>query len=250
MVGMDKSKLIAIVDYRVDEKIIEQLNRYCSETIKTRPLPNLMEPVNGHPDMVMMQYDDRSLIVCPEEYEYYHGKLTAQGIRVIQGTNRLSRNYPSDISYNAIRIGNTILHNGAHTDGTVVEKANDDKLLRVDVKQGYTKCSVIQLQNHGIITADRQISEVADSIGIDSLLVKPGHVGLNGFDYGFIGGASGYYNGHLFLTGKLDDHPDFDAIQAFVASKGIKVVYLSNNPVYDYGTIIILNRRKNEKGIY
>jgi len=250
MIERDKDDKIAIVDYRMDEKIIEQLNHYCSEIIKTRPHPNLMEPVNGHPDMVMMQYDHRTLIVCPEEYEYYLGKLSTKGIRVIEGTNRLNRDYPLDIPYNAIRIENIIFHYGAYTDEMVVERADIDKLLRVDVKQGYTKCSVINMQNHGIITADRQIAKIANSCGVDSLLVSAGHVGLNGFDYGFIGGASGYHDGRLFLTGTLDYHPECDAISVFIESKGIKLVYLSNNPIYDYGTIIILNRRKNEEGIY
>jgi hypothetical protein len=250
MIGMKKNDQIAIVDYRIDEKIIEKLNRLFSETIRTRPHPNLMEAVNGHPDMVMMQYDDRTLIVCPEEYEYYQGKLTFKGINVIEGTKRLRSEYPLNIPYNAVRIGNRILHKSAYTDDMVVEKAITDKILRVDVKQGYTKCSVINLQNHGIITADKQIAELANDNGIDSLLVSSGNVGLNGFEYGFLGGATGYHNGRLFLTGKLDRHPDFEAIQAFIEIKGIQLIYLSNNPIYDYGTLIILNRRKNEEGIY
>lgn len=250
MIGMKKNDQIAIVDYRIDDKIFEVLNHYCTEIIKTRPHLNLMEPINGHPDMVMMQYDNRTLIVCPEEYKYYHGKLAVKGINVIEGTNRLKKEYPLDIPYNAVRIGNTIIHKAAYTDYRVVEKATMDKLLRVDVKQGYTKCSVINLQNHGIITADKQIAELANDIGIDSLLVSSGNVELDGFEYGFIGGATGYHNGRLFLTGTLDHHPDFDDIQAFIETKGIQLVYLSNNPIYDYGTIIILNGRKNEEDIY
>lgn len=250
MIEMKKNDPIAIVDYRIDEIIIEQLNLFCSETIRTRPHPNLMEPVNGHPDMVMMQYDDRTLIVCPEEYEYYHEKLAVRGINVIEGANQLRREYPFNIPYNAVRIGNTILHKSSYTDDRVVEMAIVDKLLRVDVKQGYTKCSVINLQNHGIITADRQIAELARDIGIDSLLVSSGNVGLNGFEYGLIGGATGYHDGRLFLTGTPDHHPDFNAIRSFIETKGIQLVYLSKNPIYDYGTIIILNGRKNEEGIY
>ncbi|HBH13380.1 MAG: Uncharacterized protein XD91_0531 [Clostridiales bacterium 38_11] len=244
MVGIDRDDLIAIVDYRMNETIIKQLNQYCSEIIMTRPHPYLMEPVNGHPDMVMMQYDDRTLIVCPEEYEYYQGKIAGKGINIIRGTSRLNRNYPWDIPYNAIRIGKTIIHHIAYTDKMIVEKATDDKLLRVDVKQGYTKCSVIHMKNHGIITADRQLYEIVNSLGIDSLLVRTGHVELNGFDYGFVGGASGYHNGRLFLTGTLVHHPDCCLIQEFLESKSMQVVYLSNNPLYDYGTIIILNREE------
>ncbi|MBV1757530.1 MAG: hypothetical protein KMY55_06760 [Dethiosulfatibacter sp.] len=247
---MDKNNKIAIVDYRMDEKIIKQLNHYCSKIIMTRPHPNLMEPVNGHPDMVMMQYDNWTLVVCPEEYEYYLGKFAGKGIRVIKGTNRLNRVYPLDIPYNAVRVENAIIHHGAYTDGMVVKRATMDKLVRLDVKQGYTKCSVINMQNHGIITADKQIAKIAKDYGIDTLLISAGNVGLNGFDYGFIGGASGYHNGRLFLTGTLDHHPDCNNIKDFIRSKGLQVVHLSNNPIYDYGTLIILNGRENEESIY
>ncbi|HAE41307.1 MAG TPA: hypothetical protein DCG34_00105 [Clostridiales bacterium] len=244
MVEMDRSKLIAIVDYRIDEQISERLDGFCSEIIKTRPHPSLMEPVNGHPDMMMMRYDDSTLIVCPEEYEFYHEILQDKGIRLIKGTNRLRSKYPADIPYNALRNYDSIIHHNAYTDNAVVELATEDNLNFVDVKQGYTKCSVLQMENHGIITADKQIAEAAGKLGIDNLVVQSGYVGLNGFDYGFIGGASGYSQGCLLLTGTIDHHPDHEAIQAFVSAKGVRLIFLSDKPIYDYGTIIILKKEK------
>jgi hypothetical protein len=60
----------------------------------------------------------------------------------------------------------------------------------IDVKQGYTKCSVLPVSNNAFITDDISIYNQCVSFGIDVLYVGKGDVSLPGYNYGFIGGCA------------------------------------------------------------
>ncbi len=59
----------------------------------------------------------------------------------------------------------------------------------VDVKQGYTRCSTAVIGKNSAITADSTIYNALTKNGIDVLKIDSGSVRLDGYGYGFIGGA-------------------------------------------------------------
>lgn len=75
---------------------------------------------------------------------------------------------------------------------------------------------------------------------IDILPVQKGHVALEGFEYGFLGGASGCIDGRVYFNGDLSAHPDFEKIREFLAERGYETVYFEGEPLTDIGSIVYL----------
>ena len=111
----------------------------------------------------------------------------------------------------------------------------------MSVRQGYSRCAVCTVDADSIITADRGIAVAAESNGMHVLLIRPGYIRLEGYPYGFIGGAScKLASDKLAFTGSLDIHPDREAILGFLSERGISPVYLSQEPAFDIGSMIPL----------
>jgi hypothetical protein len=94
--------------------------------------------------------------------------------------------------------------------------------------------------DNAIITADPSIAKAVKEKGIDVLSVSPLGVRLDGYDYGFIGGASGTDEENVYFCGNIDLHPDSERIKAFCRKHGKNAVSLSDEPLYDYGTLIFI----------
>ena len=111
----------------------------------------------------------------------------------------------------------------------------------VTVAQGYTKCAASIVNEHSIITADAGVWRAAKQYNINVLDITPGYIELQGFECGFIGGASFKLNEHMIaFTGTLDKHPDKDRILAFLAKHSQEPVFLTRDPVFDIGGAIAL----------
>ena len=111
--------------------------------------------------------------------------------------------------------------------------------IPVDVRQGYARCSSAVVDGRSVITADPGIAAALMKLGdVDVLTVEPGHVLLPGFDYGFIGGASGRVGDELIFSGDLSAHPDFRAIEAFADQRGVRLKCFPEFPLTDIGSII------------
>ena len=112
---------------------------------------------------------------------------------------------------------------------------------RICVKQGFTNCSVCTVGTHAIITSDSMIAGKSAKAGLDVLQITPGMIRLDGYDHGFIGGASLRIRDDLIaFTGHLDDHSDKDQILRFIHERGIQTVFLSEMPIFDIGGCITL----------
>lgn len=239
---MYDEKTVAVLDYRAGDDIIENLKKLNIHVVTTRRHDILAEPVNGHPDMVMFQDESSGLIVCPEEYDYYEDKMKPFHIRVLKGYNKLENKYPGNIRYNGVLNGNVFFHKVDSTDSRIFEMMKERKIKCINVNQGYSKCSTVTLGSRGIITSDIGIMKAAEEEGFDTLLISSGHIGLDGYEYGFIGGSTGFTDNTLYFTGSIDEHPDCKKIMSFLNEKSIETVFLSKNSIYDLGTIIFLKQ--------
>ena len=61
----------------------------------------------------------------------------------------------------------------------------------------------------------------AEKKGIDVLAVSPAGVRLDGYNCGFIGGATGADKENVYFCGNVDLHPDGERIKAFCEKHGI-----------------------------
>lgn len=116
--------------------------------------------------------------------------------------------------------------------------------MRISVKQRYARCSVCIVDDHSIITADHGIARRAKVNGIDVLEITPGHILLDGFNYGFIGGASfKIAPDKLAFTGTLHFHPDEERILGFLRKRKIEPVYLKDMPPRDIGSAVLIRQK-------
>lgn len=226
----------ALIDPRLPDKAIKGLKKLDIEPVKV-PLTALVdEPVSGHPDIQLFLHNNVAF-VHPDIGITFIKKLDAF-CEVRPGITSLSRKHPGDVAYNIAVAGSAAFHKIKATDSMVSSYLEKNSIRLIDVKQGYTKCSTLIADSRSIVTADISIHKAATDNGLDSLLIKPGHINLPGYKYGFIGGISGKMESYLLLTGNIDHHPDRDEIYSFIESRGLSVILLSDEPAVDTGSIL------------
>ena len=137
-------------------------------------------------------------------------------------------------------MGGYLIHNTNHTDPVILSRANELGLEPIHVKQGYTKCNLVIIDENAAITSDMGLAVSPKKYNIDLLLISEGHVNLTGFSYGFLGGASGRVGDEIISNGNLAVHPDFERIKEFIHQRGLQVTYFEEYPLEDIGSIIQL----------
>ena len=148
--------------------------------------------------------------------------------------------YPLDSGLNMCICGDKLKHNPKSAQIDIAKLLTKGVGYKpIEVKQGYTKCSVCVLQDNLIITSDQLIHEKAQREGIESLKTSPGYIELPGFEYGFIGGAAFKINKDtVAFTGILDGHPSKDLILNYLSLHNLKAVYITSKPLFDVGGAI------------
>lgn len=151
----------------------------------------------------------------------------------------LSPGYPKDCAFNAACTGKYFIHNLAYTEPSLLAAAKEMGLVLIDVKQGYAKCSTVIVTENAIITSDEGIAKACEPYeDLEVLLVQPGHVRLEGYNSGFLGGASGRVGRELIFNGNLLRHPDFTAILDFVEGHGLTCKWFPEYQLTDIGSIL------------
>lgn len=178
--------------------------------------------ISSHPDIFLckMGVDDNAPIFFAESRD-------------------LGKDYPKDIAFNAACTGKYFIHNLANTNEKLLLAAKAMDMVLVDVKQGYSKCSIVVVDWNAIITYDEGIAQACEKFqGLEVLKISPGFVRLDGYDTGFIGGASGRVGNEIIFNGDLSSHPDFKSIVKFVEDHGLTCKWFNNYPLTDIGSIL------------
>ncbi|NLY20118.1 MAG: hypothetical protein GXZ08_02390 [Tissierellia bacterium] len=228
---------ICICDVKAPKKIIDSLIKRGYEIVPSFNLNALNGGLKTHPDIQIFKIDDKRVIVEPNTLEHYKSHLSRYGIQVISGATILDNKYPSDIAYNIAMIGNSVIHNLKYTDKNISNLLEGKK--RINIAQGYSKCSIVTLPN-GFITSDVGIYKKIENEFKYSLLIENGHIELSGYDYGFLGGATGY-DDKLYFAGSIENHPSYELIHRFLEGNGIDYVSLSDEKLVDIGTLMFLS---------
>lgn len=151
----------------------------------------------------------------------------------------LGKYYPQDAAFNAACTGKYFIHNLSCTAPRLLKVAEEMGMYLIDVKQGYTKCSVAIVDENSIITYDAGIAKACEGIDeLSVLLVQPGFVRLDGYDTGFIGGSCGRVGDELVFNGDLSSHPDFAKILEFTEERGINCKWFPEYQLTDIGSIL------------
>lgn len=238
---LPKSGAVAIADQRCGP-YFEALNRLGVRVIANTPCGDLYDAVSSHPDMVLHDLGEGHMVCAPEVSWEVQTQLTALGITLIKGSSHLSPKYPGSIRYNAARVGNFIFHNFRYTDSVLLQEFEKRGLKKINVSQGYSKCSVCIVDNNSIITADMGIHRAALDNGIHSLLIPPQkNIVLKGLDYGFIGGSTGKISeDRLCIFGNVEKLEEWEKIALFTEERGVDIISLGDSEVEDFGSLMVI----------
>lgn len=228
----------AIIDNRASAKTVDALKNLGYNIIKTPKLPSVQEGISAHPDIMIGLLNFSQIVVEPSVYEYFKEKLPQ--IEVINGESKLSEKYPKDIAYNAAFFGNYLFCNKKYTDKVILEFANKNGIKIINTNQGYAKCSICAVADDAIITGDKNIQFLASENNIEVLLIENKTIKLNGYEYGFIGGATGKDRNKIFFNGDIAKHPQANEIEYFCKKHGCNVVSLNDDIIEDIGSIFFI----------
>lgn len=236
--GKGKNNIV-IVAGNIDDIIYNSLKELKLRVIKTIAHKGVDRAIKYHPDIVMHPIGEDLLVVEPTVFDYYKEALKDTSIELIKGEKKLGLEYPDDIAYNVGRIGNYALHDFRYTDEKIKYYLKKENIKQINVKQGYTKCSMAVVGDSEVITSDVVIDRKLKEKGFESLLISPGYIYLEDHPYGFIGGCTGNIsNRDVLLSGSLEAHPDKGKIEKFLLDRNKNIIYLSDKKIRDIGTII------------
>lgn len=182
---------------------------------------NLYEEIKSHPDILCANLGEISIM---EPTTFDKLKESLQKSNVLVGNKILKSNYPFDISYNCCRIGKNILGKIKYLDDKILEYSKKKNLKLINVNQGYTKCSILKLNDEAIITSDISIyNEISKIKSIKAMYLDNKNIYLSDRYTGFIGGASSVIENKVYFFGNYKCLNDYDKIKKFIKEEGFEI---------------------------
>ena len=200
----------------------EELNKFGYEIIPTKKINTFLEPEQYHADMQ---------ILC----------IKNKVITLDDCIKKPGKNYPENILLNCLYHNNKLYGKLSATDSSVREYCRENNIETVNVNQGYTRCSTLVVNDKAVITADKSIEKGMKNNGVEVLLISAGNIVLEGFDYGFIGGASFSDNNTIYFFGDITKHPDYNKIKEFTSKhNSIIEILCKTQPLTDIGGAVLI----------
>ena len=233
--------MICFIDYRTTAKEKDLLNSLNLNIIEIPKCNDVYEAINGHVDIQINILDKKSkkIIINRNIDENFKKKLSDLNIKYIESENSLKETYPNNIFLNALILEDYFIHNLNFSDKNLLKYQSEKTLI--NVKQGYTKCSCLPVNNKAIITSDIGIYKALSKYGFDILLLPPGDIILKGLNYGFIGGCGGLINDEtMAFFGNLEYYKYGYEVKAFLKKHNVNPIYLSDEKLHDRGSLFII----------
>ena len=236
--------MIAVLSASAPRAFIDALAELGYDTVILPPHPFLPSPVSSHPDMLLFFSSDA--IFCTEAYQRIASeelsvisRRAARPIRTVK--KELANQYPHDVLFNAAPIGDRLF---CLPSATAEELLTLPGLTPIPVRQGYAKCSVIPVGDRALMCADPSIEKAAKVNGFDVLLLSPGGIRLDGYEYGFPGGCASLApyekTDTILFCGALSQYPDGTRMHDFCSAHGYRLLPLGDFPPTDIGTVFLI----------
>lgn len=191
------------------------------------------ERLSGHCDLMAVHLGGNRLAA---QSSVINNCKLINNIELICTENPMQPEYPHDVGLNICIVGEKLIYNPKSANAQIISQFGGTKLC---CKQGYTKCSTCVVDENSIITSDNKIAAVVSATGMDVLQVSDKIVALDGFEHGFIGGASFKISRNkMAFTGVIADVCERSRIERFLNERDIAPVYLTNAPMFDIGSAI------------
>jgi len=211
-------------------------------TVITPPkIMSLPESMQKHADLGIVIVSSKKAVCPPESCAYYKNALSPYGFEIIEGESHVGSHYPEDSAYNVGIVGKKCFLNKRVCDRLLLDILIKSDYEIIEVKQGYSKCSICPIDESSFITGDVSIARAGEKNGMEVLLITNDGTVLPGFSNGFFGGSTGLAGEHeLLINGDINLLPASEQIKNFLNAKNIKIKSLTKGAVLDIGSIIPL----------
>lgn len=236
--NLPENKVSCVAISHTAGESIKKLNEMGIGTIRVYDSLFLPEPVKSHADLQLLHMGN-NVIFSQSEHLFsgdYNKKFEIHNIKEKPGNH-----YPNDVRLNCAIIGNKIICNEKTISKDILEFAYSNGYIIINVKQGYTKCSICILNENAVITDDKSVFAATQNFLNDAELISKDSIVLKGYNYGFIGGCCGKIDKNkLAFNGRIESHRDYKKITDIMQRNNIEGVELDNCPLTDIGGILPL----------
>lgn len=227
----------AVIASKLSEYAAQYLKNSGFDILSFRNNPNVDYRVAHHADLSFF-FDGVDTLFIANEMSEYADLLNKYCKNVVVINKKLEKEYPDDVLLNCVCTGRNFICNTETVSTEIFDKMKISGYNIINVKQGYTKCSVVPVSDNAIITDDESIFNECAKFGLDVLKISKGSVVLPGFDYGFIGGSAGKISSdEIIFNGDITVHPDYKEIDSFLKKYGVNAVSFKGM-LEDIGSII------------
>lgn len=230
-----------LIDERMRDVEKQTMKNLGYELIEIKKSTNVYPEISSHVDIFACKVKDK-IIVEKHICDILKNKFKR---KIIKGDSTVQNVYPNDINYNVCIVGNKAIHNFKYTDSKIISELNKNNFELINVKQGYSNCSIAVIDENSIILSDKGLYNSLKNRGIDMLFLDyiPNIKLLNeNGEYsqknGFIGGAVSRIGDNIVVFGDLDKI-DYDGkIKGFIKKRNLNIIDFKRLDVIDYGGVI------------
>ncbi len=216
-----------------DREIIEKMSSLGYECIPVIDSDRVSGPISTHSDVLYLKVNSSEIFVSSCQQANFPF-LEREGY-TIKEINNLYPGYKTESYLNFIITEKNIICNP-----NTALNINTEKNV-IKVKQGYTRCSTVCVNDNAFITDDENIYNNLKNNNIDCLKIEKGDVKLPGYDYGFIGGASVKLNDEeILFFGDIKNKNDKITVIEFMKKYNMKPIFIKNKALTDIGSALIL----------
>lgn len=251
-----------IADSRMPEEAKKNLKKL-GNVLFLNPTEITYNSISSHPDIFFFQKDD-ALIYAPNAPKKIVKELKKRKINLIEGEKEVGKKYPETVPYNAVGIGNLLIHNLKYTDPKILSSYEN----HIHVNQGYTRCNLLALKENCFITSDEAVSRqlsavsyqlstisnvngqqttdnilcphesIAETYGRTSVLyIDPKQIKLEGQKNGFFPGCCGVWKNNLIVCGSTKNLKEKAELDKFLKDNNFNLIELYDGDLIDVGSI-------------
>lgn len=215
--------MLIIADYRISAPMQQALSKW-GEVVLLHS-GDVYESISGHPDIFLCRLPGLVVAAANTPPEVLDA-LQRHQIRYLLGKYAVEGKYPQTARYCAMVAHGWLIHNLRHTDPVLLRQTL--LLNHLHVNQGYAACNLIALPDGSFIGSDEGLVKNMHNRGIEATYINPEGIALPPHRHGFLGGAAGWNQQHLFFTGRPESLPDGNRLISLMQSKGLPWLSLSD----------------------
>ena len=242
-----------IADARMPEEAKKNLKKL-GDVLFLNPTDITYKSISAHPDIFFFQTKD-GLIHAPNAPKRIVKELKKRKIKLTEGKKEVGKKYPETVPYNAVGIGDTLIHNLKHTDETILSLYEN----HIHVNQGYTRCNLVALNEKTFITSmedykttrlqDYKLEDAETQSHKDAefkvLYIDPKQIKLEGHDHGFFPGCCGVWKNNLIVCGSTKHLKEKEELDKFLKDNGFNLIELYEGELVDVGSVFFQLKTEN-----